>query len=319
MARYILRRLLMIVITLFLILTVTFLLLQLLPGSPFQGDKVTPEQLALMEAKYGLDDPVWVQYGRYMWGFVRGDMGISFKNLNRPVSDLILAKVPVTARLGLLALIVGTIIGIFLGAIAAINRNGLWDNVATVLAVVGVSIPSFVFAAVLQYYVGYKWGVLPLIYSRTDLARGITPWMELKSMILPAIAMAIWIISSTMRFTRTELVEVLNSEYILLARAKGLSRTEVIIKHALRNAMIPIVTIVGPMTVVLLSGSTVIERFFGVPGLAQLLIQSVLTRDYFVILGIAFTYSAMFVFIILVVDILYVIIDPRIRLVGGKR
>lgn len=318
MVKYFLQRLLLVIITLFLILTVTFFILQALPGSPFNNDKMTSEQLEIMEEAYGLSEPAYVQYFYYMKGIVTEfDFGVSFKFRNREVSELVIAKVPHTVQVGGLALVFGVPVGLLLGAIAAINRNGAIDAGATILAVLGVSIPSFVLAALMQFYLAYQWDLFPFLYVATNPEKGITMWNHFHSMMMPSLALAIGVISTTMRYMRTELVDVLGSDYILLARAKGLSKTKVINRHAVRNAMVPVITVVGPMTVMLISGSTVIEKFFGVPGLAQTLINAISTRDYFLILGITFVYSAILVIVILLVDLLYGIIDPRIRLSGG--
>ena len=319
MLLYILKRLGMMIITLFLILTITFLLLQIVPGSPFNNPKMTPAQLEKVEELYGLNDPVPVQYFRYMKGVVtKLDFGISFKFRNRPVTGLIFEKIEHTVQIGGIAMLFGVPIGILLGAIAAIYKNGFWDNVTTVLAVLGVSIPMFVLAALMQYYLSFRWDLFPFLYVTTDVGRGVTSAKHIFSMILPASALSIFVIASSMRYMRSELVEVLNSDHIMLARAKGLKRSKVILRHALRNALIPVITVIGPMTVMLISGSTVVERFFGVPGLAQMLISAIGTRDYFLILGIAFAYSFILVSVILIVDLLYGVIDPRIRLAGGN-
>lgn len=318
---YTLKRIGMMAITLFLILTITFLLLQVLPGSPFHtSPKITPVQREKLESLYGLNSPVYLQYFRYMKAVVtKMDFGISFKFRNRSVTELILIRLPATIQVGGLALLFGVPIGILLGAIAAIKKNGVPDHISTILAVLGVSIPSFVLAALMQYYLSFRLDLFPFLYSVTNVEKGITFGDHLFSMVLPSAALSIYVISSTMRYMRSELIEVLNSDFILLARAKGLSRRTIILKHALRNALIPVITVIGPMTVMLISGSTVIERFFAVPGLAQTLISSIGTRDYFLILGIAFAYSFMLVTVVLIVDLLYGVIDPRIRLAGGDR
>ncbi len=316
---YTLKRLGMMALTLFLILTITFMLLQVIPGSPFNSPKMTDEQLEKLENLYGLSDPVYMQYARYMKGVItKFDFGISFKYRNRPVTGLILDKIPNTVQVGGLALLLGVPIGILLGAIAAIYKNGILDNISTVLAVIGVSVPMFVLAALMQYYLSFRLDIFPFLYDQTNIDKGISVAQHLYSMTLPSTALAIFVIATTMRYMRSELVEVLGSDYIMLARAKGLTRNKVIGRHALRNALIPVITVIGPMTVMLISGSTVIERFFGVPGLAQTLIQAISTRDYFLILGIAFAYSFILVTVVLIVDLLYGVIDPRIRLAGGN-
>ena len=307
------------IITLFLVLTVNFLLLQLIPGSPFDGEKVTEAQKIILEQKYGLDDPIPVQYVRYMKGVVQGDFGISFKLQNQEVSDLVLTRIPYTIKPGALALLIGVVVGILFGAIAAMKRNSWADHTITIISVLGVSIPSFVLAAFLQYFICSKLGWLPLLYQPMDTVRGVSAMDEFKSLILPSISLAVPVIASLMRYMRSELIEVLNTDYILLARAKGLTRSQVIFHHALRNALIPVITVVGPMVVSIMTGSLVIEQFFGVPGLSKLMLNSVTMNDQFLTIGIAFFYAVLYVVVILVIDLLYGVIDPRIRLTGGAK
>lgn len=319
MFKYILKRLGYLIITLFLVLTVNFLLLQLMPGSPFDGEKMTEAQKVILEEKYGLNDPIPTQYARYMKGVLEGDFGISFKLQNQEVTDLVLTRIPYTIKPGILALLIGVIIGTISGAIAAMKRNSWADHTITIISVIGVSIPSFVLAAFLQYFVCNKLGWLPVLYQPTNELRGITVWDEMKSLILPAISLSVPVIASLMRYMRSELIEVLNTDYILLARAKGLTKSQVIFHHAIRNALIPVITVVGPMVVSIMTGSLVIEQFFGVPGLSQLLLNSVTMSDQFLTLGIAFFYAFLYVVVILVIDLLYGVIDPRIRLAGGGK
>ncbi|BEH91524.1 MULTISPECIES: ABC transporter permease [Turicibacter] len=319
MFKYILKRIGYMIITLFLVLTVNFLLLQLIPGSPFDGEKVTEAQKIILEQKYGLDDPIPVQYVRYMKGVVQGDFGISFKLQNQEVSDLVLTRIPYTIKPGALALLIGVVVGILFGAIAAMKRNSWADHTITIISVLGVSIPSFVLAAFLQYFICSKLGWLPLLYQPMDTVRGVSAMDEFKSLILPSISLAVPVIASLMRYMRSELIEVLNTDYILLARAKGLTRSQVIFHHALRNALIPVITVVGPMVVSIMTGSLVIEQFFGVPGLSKLMLNSVTMNDQFLTLGIAFFYAVLYVVVILVIDLLYGVIDPRIRLTGGAK
>ena len=227
MFKYILKRLGYLIITLFLVLTVNFLLLQLMPGSPFDGEKMTEAQKTILEEKYGLNDPIPTQYIRYMQGVLKGDFGISFKLQNQEVTDLVLTRIPYTIKPGMLALLIGVLIGTTSGAIAAMKRNSWADHTITVISVLGVSIPSFVLAAFLQYFICNKLGWLPVLYQPANELRGITVWDEMKSLLLPAISLAIPVIASLMRYMRSELIEVLNTDYILLARAKGLTKSQV--------------------------------------------------------------------------------------------
>lgn len=308
MFRYITERLGLSLLTLFLVVSITFLMLQFLPGSPFNDEKLSEEQKIILNEKYGLSDPLPVKYARYMGNVMKGDFGLSFKYDKQKVSDLIIQRLPITVKVGTQALFMGVLIGIILGAIAAIKRGTSIDHITIIIAILGVSVPSFVFGSLMQLYLGVIIPIFPVVYNMTFM-----------STIMPSISLMLYVISSTTRFMRTELVEVLNSDYILLARAKGLKRSVVIVKHAIRNALIPVVTIVGPMTVTLLTGSTVIEKIFGIPGVSFLLIEGVTLNDYFVILGVATFYSALYIAVIFVVDLLYMVIDPRIRLQGGAK
>ncbi len=319
MLKYVLKRLGYMAITLFLVLTVNFILLQLMPGSPFDNPKLTDAQITILENKYGLNDPVPQQYTRYMTNVLQGDFGVSLKLQNQEVSDLITQRIPYTVKPGAIALLIGVTVGITLGAVAAINRNTWIDHTITVVSVLGVSIPSFVLAAFLQLYICKEWGLLPFLYQPYDPTRNITYLDEMMSLILPSISLAVPVIASLMRYMRSELVEVLNSDYILLARAKGLTKTQVIFHHAIRNALIPVITVIGPMIIGIMTGSLVIEQFFGIPGLSQMMLNSVTTRDHFLTLGIAFFYAALYVIVILIIDLLYGVIDPRIRLAGGNK
>ncbi|GKX28123.1 peptide ABC transporter permease [Vallitalea longa] len=318
MIRYTIERIILIFVTVLIVVTINFFLLRLMPGSPFANPKITQAQIEMMEAKYGLDDPSYVQYFRYIKNLiVKQDLGVSLKMQDQPVSKLVKMKLPHTVKIGTIALIFGVIVGIFLGAIAAIYRNSFWDNLVTILAVIGVSIPNFVLAAFLQYFFCTKLGWFPYIYNPVDALRKISTWDSLYSSLLPALSLSLYVTSSTMRYMRSELVEVLSSDYILLARAKGFSKPKVIFRHALRNALIPVITIVGPMAVNILTGGVIVEQFFGVPGLGKLLVNGIFSNDYFVILGVNLILSFLYISIILVVDLLYGVIDPRIRLKGG--
>ncbi|MGL4819199.1 MAG: oligopeptide ABC transporter permease [Bacilli bacterium] len=309
MGRYVLKRLGYMVVTLFIIASATFFLMKLLPGSPFRNqEKLTETQREILNEKYGLNDSYAVQYFNYMTGLIKGDLGTSFQFDNREVSEILVARVGPSAQLGIQALLVGAAIGIFLGAIAALRRNTWVDYSATLFSVLGISVPSFVFAALLQYYVGLKWGLFPIAY-----------WDTWEHTILPTTALAVFVIATTARFMRTEMIEVLGSDYIVTAKAKGLSQPRILVTHALRNALIPIITVMGPMAVNLMTGSLIVEKIFAVPGLGEQFVLSINTRDYPIIMGLTVLYSTMLLGVILLVDILYGVIDPRIRLVGGKK
>ena len=310
-AKYIGKRILYMAITLFLIASITFFLMKALPGTPYSNqDKLSEEQIFIMNEKYGLNKPILVQYAVYIFGLLRGDMGVSFQFNNTPVTDLLSSRIGPSMQLGLQAVIIGTILGIVLGVIAAM-RQGTWvDTVATLTAIVGRSIPNFVFAVILQLVFGVWLKVLP-----------IALWYEgFRSSILLTIVLSISPLADSARFMRTEMVDVLGSDYVELARAKGLSRWEVAFKHGIRNALITLVTIIGPMTVGLMTGSMVVENIFAIPGIGEQFVKSILTNDYPTIMGVTMMYSTMLVIVILLVDILYGIIDPRIRVAteGGE-
>jgi oligopeptide transport system permease protein len=300
-------------ITLFVVISVTFFLIRLLPGSPFTSEKLTSEQVARIEAQYGLDQPVAVQYVKYLTGVAKGQFGLSFKKANQKVEDLIKERAGATMILGVQALIFGSIVGLTLGTIAAIKRNTVWDYSCTVIAILGVSMPSFVVASLLQYYIALNSSIFPVTWGLPLGSDFRYIWT-----ILPSLALSVGTISTVSRFTRTELVEVLNADYIVTAKAKGLSRAAVIVKHALRNGLIPVITVLGPIAAGLLTGSLVVEKVFAVPGMGDLLVTAINGKDLFVISGVAILYSAFFITVILIVDILYGIIDPRIRIAGGN-
>lgn len=313
MFRYIMKRIMYMFITLFIVISVTFFLVRLLPGTPFNEQKLNAQQIAQLEAQYGLDDPVPVQYVRYLTGVFQGKLGTSFKQANQKVEDIIKIRMAPSAMLGAQSLVLGTFVGLTLGIIAALKRNTIWDYTCTIISVVGVSVPSFVFAASLQLYLGTKFSFFPITWGVPLGSDFRYVWT-----ILPSISLSFFTISSVARFTRTELVEVLNSDYIVTAKSKGLSRSTVILKHALRNALIPVITILGPLAAALLTGSLVVEKVFAVPGIGDLLVSAIYTNDLFIISGVTILYSAFYIAVILIVDILYGVIDPRIRLAGGK-
>jgi oligopeptide transport system permease protein len=308
MVKYLGQRMIYMLITLILIASFTFFLMKLIPGTPFNNGKLSDAQVEIMKDKYGLDQPVPVQYFTYMTNLAKGDLGVSFQFDNTPVSELLAARIAPSAILGFQAMFVGTLFGIFLGIIGALRQNTWVDYGATLVAVIGKSIPSFVFAGLLQYYIGVKLGWLPVAF-----------WRGPEYSILPTIALAMFPIAIAARFMRTEMIDVLNSDYITLAKAKGASYFEIAFKHALRNALIPVVTVLGPLAVGLMTGSLVIEKIFSVPGLGEQFVKSITVNDYPVIMGTTLLFAFLFVLIILVVDILYGIIDPRIRLAGGKK
>jgi oligopeptide transport system permease protein len=306
MRNYVLKRIGISALTLFAILLVLFLLMDLLPGSPFNDERLSFEQIMRLRALYGLDRPWPERFFRYIGNMLSGQFGVSYtiaKNI--PVIDLLRTRFPTTVRIGLQAVLLGTFTGILLGIVAAIRHNSIWDRICTLFSIVGVSIPSYVFALVLSYTLGYQLGWFPLLFQEHS---------AFHSSVLPTISLSLFSMASVARFTRTEMLEVLESDFILLAQSKGVRGANLIVKHVLRNALIPIITVLAPLIVGLMTGSLVIEKIFSVPGIGQLLVTAIQSNDYNVVMTLAFIYSAMYIGIMLVVDVLYGVIDPRIRL-----
>ncbi len=307
MKKYLLKRVLYMILTLFLVATITFFLMKLMPGTPYSNqEKMTPQQIKIMNEQYGLNKPIWLQYVIYLFGMVHGDLGTSFQFSNQPVSYLISSRIGASAQLGFQAMIFGVFFGIIIGSIAAIYRNTWIDTSATVLSIIGKSVPNFVLAVILQYYIALKLGWFP-----------IADWGGFSYTVLPTIALGVGPLAETARFIRTGMVDVLNSDYIELARAKGLNKFGIIYHHALRNSLIPLVTLIGPYTVALMTGSMVIENIFSIPGIGEQYVKSIQTNDYPTIMGVTMLFCFGLVLIILLTDIIYGIIDPRIRLAGN--
>jgi oligopeptide transport system permease protein len=294
------------VITLFIIISITFLLMYLLPGTPFSNaDKLSTQQLEIMNAKYGLDKPVAIQYLRYMGNLLRGDLGLSFQFEGRSVNTILGERMGPSAFIGLQAILLGVIVGMALGIIAALKHNSVLDYGSVFIAVLGMSIPNFVFAALMQYFIGVKLGWLP-----------VALWKGYEYAIMPSLALSVIVIATVARFIRSEMLEVLGQDYVQTAKAKGLSNSAVIIKHVIRNASIPVITMLGPLAVSIMTGTLVIEKIFSVPGLGEQFTLSILVNDYSVIMGITILFSALFIGIVFLVDVLYSLIDPRISIKG---
>ncbi len=303
MAKYILKRVFSIIITLFLVCTLTFIMMRSVPGGPFTTDKkITPEVLAAMEEKYGLDDPILVQYVNYVKGVFTLDFGPSFKKDGVMVNDMIAQSFPVSAKLGLVAIVLVIVVGIPLGIIAALRQNKLPDYLATIFASLGIAIPTFVLGSVMLYVFGAQMGIIP--------THGLDSW---KHYIGPSISLAGFSIAYVLRLTRSSMLNVIGQDYIRTARAKGLPEYKVVYKHALKNAMIPVVTYMGPMIAGIMSGSFVTEKIFAIPGMGKFFVEAINNRDYTVIMGTTMFYALIAAVMILVVDIVYVLIDPRIK------
>lgn len=306
MKKYVLKRVLISIVTLLVILLILFLMLQLMPGSPFNDEKLSEAQKAIIYKKYGLDQPVLQRFVLYVKNMLSGDFGVSYNiSKNTNITTLLKTRLPISLRIGGQSVLLGTVIGLFLGIIAAIKHNTIFDTITTVISVVGVSLPSYVFALGLSYYLGFELKWFPLLYDLKD---------PFQSSVLPTISLCMFTVATIARFTRTEMISVLNSEYMLFARSKGLSDKRLILVHGLRNALIPIITVLAPLIVSLMTGSLVVEKIFSIPGIGSLLVTAIQSNDYNVIVTLAFVYSAMYIGIMLAVDVLYGIIDPRIRL-----
>ncbi len=309
MFRYILKRLVISVFTILTILLILFLMLELMPGTPFNDEKLSDEQKQIVIEKYGLDKPVMERFVGYIGLMAKGDFGVSYTVMkNMPIAKMLKPRIAITLRLGLQAVVLGTIIGLFMGILAAIKHNTIWDTITSVVAVLGVSVPSYVFALALAYLLGFKAKLFPISYTSS---------MPFKSTVLPTIALSMFTIATVSRFLRSEMLEVLGSEYVLLARAKGVKERNIVVRHSLRNAMIPVITVLGPLVVSLMTGSLVVEKIFAIPGLGSLFVKAIQVNDYNVVIAIAFIYSLLFIVVMLVIDLLYGVIDPRIRIAKG--
>jgi len=282
-----------------------------MPGSPFNDEKLSDTQRATLYQKYGLDKPIVVQFFKYVVNIFRGDFGVSYNiSKNTPISQLIKLRLPVSIKIGFQSVFIGALIGLLLGIIAAIWHNSIWDRISTLVSVIGVSIPSYVFALALSYQFGFKMQLFPMLYTDRHL---------FASTVLPSISLCMFTLASIARFTRTEMLESLNSDYMLLAESKGIYGFRLIYRHALRNTLIPIITVLAPLIVDLMTGSLVVEKIFSIPGVGSLLVTAIQSNDYSVVIALSFIYSAMYIGIMLAVDILYGIIDPRIRLSDGGK
>lgn len=311
MLKFIGKRLAYAILTLFLIATATFFLVAGAPGDPIAA-KVgqMPEQAQeIIEKKYGLDKPVFQRYTTYMKNLITtGDFGESIVYTGKSANDVIKENTWTSAKIGLLAILFQVTIGVALGMIAALNRGKPVDHVIRVLVVLAICVPSFVFAAVLQYFLAFKWKLVPVF-----------GWGQLKHYILPVAAYAIGGIASYTKYTRSSMISVIGEDYIVTAQAKGCKRKRVVKKHVLRNSMIPIITMIGPAISGVFAGSFILEKMFSIPGLGFYYVKAVSDNDYTMIIGLTIFFAILFVGALIVVDILYGIADPRIRVAKGKK
>lgn len=304
MGNYYIKRVFAAIFTIFLIATITFFLMRAIPGGPFTRERdPSPAVLANLEKKYHLNDPLYKQYLDYMKGLVTFDLGPSFEYLGVEVNDLIKEGFPVSAKIGGLASLLIVSVGVPIGIISALKQNSIIDYIVMFAATLGVTLPSFVIATGIIYIFALQFGLIP--------ATGLTSW---KSYIGPVFALSGYSLSFVARLTRSSMLEVLRQDYVRTARANGLSEFKVIFKHALKNALIPVITYVGPMVAAILTGSFVIERVFNLPGMGTYFVDSVTNRDYTVIIGMTVFYAAFYVVMVFLVDIAYSVIDPRIKL-----
>lgn len=292
------------VITLWLIITLTFFLMHAIPGSPFNEERNTSEAVQKnLEAHYHLDEPLLVQYGLYLKSLMTLDFGPSITKPSQTVNDLLSRGFPISFELGMITLIIAVISGITLGIVAALRHNGFIDYMAMTFAVLGISIPNFVMATMLIQQFAANWELLP-----------VATWQSWRHMILPTSALATGPMAIIARLTRSSMLEVLTQDYIRTARAKGLSPWKIVFKHALRNALMPVVTILGTLAAGILTGTFVIEQIFAIPGMGKYFVESINQRDYPVIMGTTVFYSAFLIVMLFLVDVAYGLLDPRIKL-----
>lgn len=304
MPKYIVKRVFMAVVTAFLVATLTFFVMNMVPGGPFLSEKaVTPQAQAAMEAKYGLDKPLPEQYLTYMSGLLKGDFGLSLKKRGRTVTQIITTKFPVSARLGGIALLVAVSVGVPLGAVAAFNRGKTIDNILVVLSTAGIAIPSFLSSTLLMYIFTTRLNLLPSLGLKTPA-----------SYIMPVTALALYPSFYIARLMRSSMLDVMGQDYMRTARAKGVSTFKSIFKHALRNAILPVITYLGPLLASLMTGSFIIEKIFNIPGLGSEFVGAITSRDYPMIMGTTIFLAVFIIVMNVVVDIAYAIVDPRIKL-----
>ncbi len=305
MLPYCLKRLLSAIPTLLVLMTLTFSIMRTVPGGPFDSERALPDEVkANIAAKYHFDEPLWKQYGRYLRDLTRGDLGPSYRYMGaRGVNEIIAESMPVSLQLGFWAIALSIICGVPLGAIAAYKRNSLFDFSATFFAVSGISLPNYLLASILILIFSMHLGWFPPAL-----------WEDWRSMVLPVLTLAARPMALIARLTRASLLETLHNDYIRTARSKGLSGFSVLFKHALKNALIPVITMLGPLTAAVITGSFVIEVMFAIPGMGKHFVSAVTDRDYPLIMGVTVVYGIIVITANLIVDLLYAWVDPRIRI-----
>lgn len=308
MVRYISSKFIYMLVSIFVLATLTFMLMKVIPGDPFMSEKaVPPEVKARLMAQYGLDKPLYQQYGQYLNNIIHGDLGVSMKMQNQDVGRVIRDSFGFSLRLGIVSIIVSVVVGVSLGMVAALNHRKLMDNIAMVVAVIGVSVPSFVLASFMQYFLGVK--------LRWFNVAGLNGPLDY---VMPVIALSALSIAFIARLTRSSMLEVLHADYIKTAKAKGLTNWYIIRKHVIRNGILPVVTYLGPLTANVLTGSVVIESIFGIGGLGKVFVYNITNRDYPMIMGITLFYGIILMVARFLTDIAYGLVDPRIKLARRK-
>ena len=300
------------VLTLFLIIFVLFVLIRIVPGNPFPVERMSAEMILQKRAELGLDKPILIQFVDYMKMLLHGSFGNGTSLYNgAPIKPIMMICLENSFKIGVLSILMGTIVGLFLGITAALNRGKFLDGFCTVFSILGVCVPSYVFMIFLQYFFSYKIPFFPYFFD---------PSRFLFSSIMPSISLSLFAVATIARFTRNEMIEVMNSDYVKLAEAKGLYGFELMRKHVLRNALIPVVTVIAPLVVGLLTGAMVIEKIYGINGVGKLMVDAIAGDgvDYNYVLALSIVFSALYIGIMLVLDILYGIIDPRIRLTAKE-
>ena len=304
MIKYLVKKAGILLLSLFVVTTLTFFLMHAIPGDPFVQERAIPEEiLKALHKHYGLDQPLYVQFGKYLKGILSFELGPSFKYEGRTVNEIISDGFPVSFCLGMEALCIAVFGGITLGSIAALNHLKWQDHLTMVIAVIGISVPSFILASFLQYFLAMKFDLLP-----------VARWGSFSQTIMPSLSLAALPMAFIARLTRANMVEVMQQDYIQTAKSKGLNSFQIVFFHVTRNALLPVVTYLGPLTAAVLTGSFAIEKIFGIPGLGQWFVTSITNRDYTVIMGTTIFYSAILILCVFLVDLLYCLIDPRIEL-----
>lgn len=307
MGKYVLKRVGLALLTVFVIVLLLFVLVRIMPGNPFPSERMNDVQIANKRAEMGLDDPIPVQFFRYVVNLLKGDFGKgSSLYYGAPIKTVLTTCIANSFRIGGIAILFGTLVGLLLGICAALNRGKFLDGFCTVFSILGVCVPSYVFLIFLQYFFSFKLPIFPYFFDASDF---------LHSSVLPSLSMSLFTLSTVARFTRNEMVEVLDSDYVRLAESKGMYGSQLIRKHVLRNALIPIVTVIAPLVVDLLTGALVVEKIYGINGIGKLMVDAIAGEgvDYNYVLALGILYSTLYITVMLIVDILYGVLDPRIR------